>query len=253
MKLLEFDQWARSTLEFSEIDSIDSALNGVQVGSFDADISKMIFAVDACEASFLRARDEGAEVLFVHHGIYWGFVYPLTGVRGERVRYLMNNGIALYACHLPLDRHPVLGNNAQMAQILGLEEVEGFGDYKGRMIGCRGLLSVGEELESIVARLFGLWDNSIRALRFGPKEIHTVGIISGGAVYEVSQAIDAGLDLYITGDASHNIYHECREAGINVLFAGHYLTEVFGVRAMAQRVHQELGLETKFIDIPTGL
>ena len=100
--------------------------------------------------------------------------------------------------------------------------------------------------------LFGNWECGVNALPLGKKTIDTVAVISGGGTREVSQAIDSGLDLYITGDSSHNIYHECREAGINVLFAGHYLTEVFGVRAVADKVRKKLGLDTVFIDIPTG-
>lgn len=252
MKLKEFDQWARSTLEFHEIDSLDNALNGIQVGDVEVEITKMTFAVDACLDTFIRTKDEGAQALFVHHGLFWGPALALTGVRGGRIRYLMKNDIALYACHLPLDRHPALGNNAQIAKVLGLEDLEAFGEYKGRKIGYKGRLPGGMDLESIVVRLFGSWDTRINALRFGPKKISSVGIVSGGAVYEAAQAIDEGLDLYITGDASHNIYHECREAGINVLFAGHYLTEIFGVRAMAEYVKEELGLETEFLDVPTG-
>ncbi len=252
MKLAEFDKWARSVLEFQGIDSLDSAINGIQVGDVNAEISRIAFAVDACEDSFVQTKESGAQALFVHHGLFWGSAYALTGVRGSRIRFLMKNDIALYACHLPLDRHPELGNNAQMARVLELTQLKEFGDYKGQKIGCKGLLKTGMDLESVVIRLFGAWDSRINALRFGPKKIFNVGIISGGAVYEVSQAIDEKLDLYITGDSSHNIYHECKEAGINVLFAGHYLTELFGVRAMSERVKTELGLETHFIDVPTG-
>ncbi len=252
MKLAEFDLWAREKLEFDVIDGIDASLNGIQVGRLDMDISRMAFAVDACMDTFKRTAAEGAQALFVHHGIFWGPALPLTGVHGERVRFLMNNDIALYACHLPLDRYSPLGNNAQMAQILGLEDLKPFGEYKGRHIGFKGLLPEPESIESVVERLFGFWDARINALRFGPKKIRSVGMISGGGTREVSQAIAQGLDLYITGDSSHNIYHECREAGINVLFAGHYLTEVFGVQAMAKEVKSSLGLETFFIDVPTG-
>ncbi len=252
MQLSEFDYWARGRLEFGETDGIDASLNGIQVGNPDMEIRRMAFAVDACMDSFHRARSEGAQALFVHHGLFWGPALPLTGVLGERVRFLMKNDMALYACHLPLDRHGELGNNASMARALGLEDVRPFGEYKGRAIGCRGVLPRAETLETLVSRLFGFWDERIDALRFGVRDIRTVGMISGGGTREVSQAIADGLDLYITGDSSHNVYHECLEAGINVLFAGHYLTEVFGVRAVAEEASAALGLETVFIDIPTG-
>jgi dinuclear metal center YbgI/SA1388 family protein len=252
MKMADFDLWTRKRLVFEETDDVDPSINGLQVGDMNSDITKMAFAVDACMDSFRRALDENAQAIFVHHGLFWGPALPLVGVLGERVRFLMKNDISLFACHLPLDKHAELGNNARIAEILKLEEIEPFGDFKGRKIGVKGRLETETDIESLIIRLFGDWDGRIDALRFGPSSIHTVGVISGGGTREVSQAIDEDLDLYITGDSSHNIYHECREAGINVVFAGHYLTEVFGVRAMAEAVAEETDIETVFIDVPTG-
>ncbi len=252
MKMADFDGWVRDRLEFPEIDDIDVSLNGIQVGSVDSELTKIAFAVDACMDSFRRTLQEGAQALFVHHGLFWGPAVPLSGIMGERVGFLMKNDISLYACHLPLDRHAELGNNARIVNILGLEDVKPFGDYKGRKIGFKGRLPEVSDLETLIVRLFGAWESRINALRFGPSEIRSVAVVSGGGTREVSQAIAEGVDLYITGDSSHSIYHECREAGINVLFAGHYLTEIFGVKAMADTVASELGIETVFLDIPTG-
>lgn len=252
MRLGDFDTWARSLLEFEQTDGIDASLNGLQVGEYRDEVSKMAFAVDACMDSFVRAKEEGAQALFVHHGLFWGPALPLTGVLGGRIRYLMKNGIALYACHLPLDKHAEVGNNARIAEVLGLTEIEPFGLYKGKKIGYKGVLSETMGLESVIEKAFGSWDSRINALRFGPKEIRSIGIISGGGTRETSQAIAEGLDLYITGDSAHEVYHEAYEAGINVVFAGHYLTEIFGVKAMAERSASELGIETVFFNIPTG-
>ena len=252
MTLGDFDIWARRLLNFEETDGVDAAMNGLQAGDTAMEIKKAAFAVDACMDSFKRSRAEGAQLLFVHHGLFWGPAQPLTGVLGSRVRYLMNNSLGLYACHLPLDSHPEVGNNAQIAAALKLQNIEPFGSIKGRKIGFKGRLAQSTDLESLVIRLFGAWDERINALRFGPEQIESAAVISGGGTREVSQAVSEGIDLYITGDSSHNIYHECREAGINVLFAGHYLTETFGVQAVGERVRSELGLETVFIDIPTG-
>jgi len=252
MKMIDFDLWARHRLEFDMIDDIDASMNGLQLGNPEAEVEKMAFAVDACMDSFRQTADRGAQALFVHHGLFWGPAVPLTGVMGERVRFLMENQISLYACHLPLDRHGELGNNARIAGNLGLEDIEPFGNYKGRKIGFKGRLPEASGLESLIVRLFGAWESSINALRFGPEEISTVAIISGGGPREVEQAIAEGIDLYITGDRSHEIYHQCREAGINVLFAGHYMTEIYGVKAVAETAASELGLETVFLDIPTG-
>ncbi len=252
MNLADFDRWTRERLVFDETDGIDASLNGIQVGTPETAVTKIAFAVDACLDTFIRAEREGAQLLFVHHGLFWGPALPLTGVLGERVRFLMKNDLALYACHLPLDKHIEVGNNALIMNTLGIDDPEPFGSYKGRKIGFKGLLEKPADLESVIKRIFGSWEDRINVLRFGPEEIKSVAVISGGGVREVSQAIDEGVDLYITGDSSHNIYHESREAGINVVFAGHYLTEVFGVKAMADVVASELGIQTVFIDIPTG-
>lgn len=252
MKMSDFNTWAVERLEFAETDGIDASMNGLQLGDIDVELDKMAFAVDACMDSFKRTVQEGAQALFVHHGLFWGPAVPLTGVMGERVRFLMENRISLYACHLPLDRHAELGNNARIVKELGLEDIEPFGSYKGRKIGFKGRLPEPSGLEALITRLFGAWENGMNVLRFGPSEIRSIAVISGGGPREVSQAIDEGMDLYITGDTSHEIYHQCREAGINVLFAGHYLTEIYGVKAMAETVASELGIKTVFLDIPTG-
>ena len=252
MNLGDFDLWVRERLVFDEIDGVDPSLNGIQAGDPAVELTRVAFAVDACMDTFRQAHQEGAQALFVHHGLFWGPALPLVGVLGERVRFLMKNDLALYAAHLPLDRHAEVGNNARIMSSLGIVEPEPFGAFKGRNIGFKGTLSESTDIESVVVRIFGSWEERINVLQFGPKEISSVAVISGGGTREVSQAISEGMDLYITGDSSHNIYHEAREAGINVLFAGHYLTEVFGVNAMADAVAAELGLETAFIDVPTG-
>ena len=245
MNLGDFDLWVRKRLLFDEIDSIDPSLNGIQAGDPSVELTRVAFAVGACMDTFRRAHRESAQALFVHHGLFWGPALPLVGVLGERVRFLMKNDLALYAAHLPLDRHAEVGNNARIMDLLGIAEPEPFGAFKGKDIGYKGRLPEAADIQSLVVKLFGSWEERINVLQFGPREIRNVAVLSGGGISE-------GMDLYITGDSSHNIYHEAREAGINVLFAGHYLTEVFGVKAMADAVAAELGLETLFIDVPTG-
>ncbi|MCK5250700.1 MAG: Nif3-like dinuclear metal center hexameric protein, partial [Spirochaetaceae bacterium] len=180
MIMADFDRWTRERLEFPETDGIDSSLNGIQLGDSNTELSKMAFAVDACMDAFRRTKQEGAQALFVHHGLFRGPAFPLTGVMGERVRFLMKNDISLYACHLPLDRHAELGNNARIVGELGLEDIEPFGDYKDRKIGFKGQLPEASDLESLIIRLFGAWESRINALRFGPSEIRSIGVISGG-------------------------------------------------------------------------
>ena len=140
-----------------------------------------------------------------------------------------------------------------IARQLGLRELQPFGRWKGIAIGYKGVLPEAESLEAISSRLSGDRGEMIRSLPFGPKTVRTVGIVSGGAPWEVTQAIAEGLDLYITGEAAHGIYHHCLEAGIHVIFAGHYHSETFGVRLLCERLAKETGVETAYLDIPTGL
>lgn len=235
-----------------QLAGIDSSLNGVQAGNLDADIEKIGFAVDACIDTFERALREGADLVFVHHGLFWGPAAPLTGVLGDRVRFLMTHDIALYAAHLPLDQHPEWGNNALIADALELTDIEPFGEYKREKIGYKGRLKEPLPLGGIVEKLFGSWDARVQVLPFGSESNETVAVISGGGAREVSDAIRENLDCYITGESSHSVFHECKEAGINVVFGGHYLTEIYGVKALAELIHKELGVETFFIDVPTG-
>lgn len=253
MNLPEFDAHFQELLDMPGTAKIDSSTNGVQISCSDKKILKVATAVDACAESAARAAAWGADLLFVHHGVFWGRVVPVTGVHYNRVKSFLDNDMALYAAHLPLDQHPVYGNNAQIAGRLELGQIEPFGEYKGAMIGFQGRLDEPMSLKEIALRLFGTSDDLLGLLPFGPESVQTVGVISGGAPWDVVQAIDLGLDLFITGDAAHSVYHNCLEAGINVMFGGHYRTETFGVEAIADYCSSTLGLESTFIDIPTGL
>jgi len=233
--------------------SVDSSKNGLQVDRRNQSISKIAFGVDACLETFARAVQAKADLLFVHHGLFWGREQVLTGNHYQRLAYLLQNDLGLYAAHLPLDAHMEVGNNAVMGQVLGLSSVEPFGRYKGFSIGIKGVLPRPQTIDEVIQALFGEKRNLLAHLPFGKPLVRTVGIISGGGTYEVDQAMDEGLDLYITGDANHTVYHRCLEGKIHVLFAGHYLTETWGPRAMMDRFIRDTGLEGVFIDVPTGL
>ncbi|MDC7223072.1 MAG: Nif3-like dinuclear metal center hexameric protein [Spirochaetales bacterium] len=252
MTIAEFDKWVRSLLNIEEMAGKDYSLNGLQVGDANREIKKIAFAVDGVKAVFDQAAREGANLLFVHHGLFWGREQPLTGIHYHRVASLIKNDIALYAAHLPLDMHGELGNNIGLARRLNLQELEPFGDFRGKKIGFKGVLPEPARPEDLVMRLFGGWEPDIRLLDFGPEEVRTVALISGGAPDEVAEAIQIGADLYITGESKHSVYHLCREAGINVIFGGHYRTETDGVKSMKKKVEDDLNLDTVFIDIPTG-
>jgi dinuclear metal center YbgI/SA1388 family protein len=247
-----FDNFIRGILPFTEMEKADSALNGLQVGRRDREIEKIAFAVDASLESFRRALALKADLLFVHHGLFFGKVKPVTGVLWQRLKLLLETDLCLYAVHLPLDTAPVLGNNAGLARVLGLENLAPFGLYHGVPIGCRGTFPAPRPLGSVVEMLLGRSPASGSALAFGTESVRTVGIVSGGAPECARDAAAEGLDLFVTGEASHEIYHESLEAGLNVIFAGHYATEVYGVESVRRTVEKEINLETVFIDLPTG-
>jgi dinuclear metal center YbgI/SA1388 family protein len=253
MLIGELDAVFRGILDFETTQGIDTSINGLQVETKDGEIRRVAFAVDASMESFKRAVSLQADLLFVHHGILWADVQPLTGGNYRRIRYLIENDLALYAAHLPLDCHPEIGNNAVMARRLGLAELQPFGAYRGLKIGFKGVSPQSLSLDEICARLFGKKESCLAVLPFGPRDVKTVGIVSGGAPESAYQAIDEGLDLLVTGDASHQLYHPCLEAGINVVFGGHYQTERWGVQALSERLEGVADLETCLIEIPTGL
>jgi dinuclear metal center YbgI/SA1388 family protein len=253
MTLLDLERWLAAFLDISATEAIDSSQNGLQVGRRGPDIRRVAFAVDASLESFRRAAAAGAQMLFVHHGILWETPLRITAAHFERVRFLVENDLALYAAHLPLDRHPDVGNNACLARALGLVDQEPFGTHGGMKIGLKGRLSVPLPLEDVVSLLRARQGEPLRTLPFGPPLVRTVGIVSGGAAFDALQAVAEGLDLFVTGEPAHGIYHNCLEARIHAIFAGHYHSESYGVQALAARLAQETGLETTYLDVPTGL
>ena len=253
MDLRALDSYFRSILKIDEFAKYDTSLNGIQVDRSDGPIHKVAFAVDACEESFRAASQWGAEVLCVHHGLFWGKELPLVGVHRKRILFLLEHDLALYAVHLPLDADPLIGNNATLAKRLQLQDLSPFGIYRGVEIGIQGAYPEPMDLHTVPKRLFGPSASDYLLLPFGKPRVRTVALVSGGAASEALQAIDRGIDLFITGESSHSIYHACMEARINVLFGGHYRTETVGVIQWCERTAQETGLETRFFDIPTGL
>jgi len=231
----------------------DDSLNDIQVEN-TGEITKIAVAVDACLATIEGAAKAGAQVLLVHHGLCWGKQLPITGNHYSRVKALIENNIGLIASHLPLDAHSEFGNNIVLAKKIGIKKPEPFLLYNDTYIGFKGELERSLPIEIIVERL-GTTMKDVRCyLPFGKKEIKTVGIVSGGAGSggNVHDAIAEKLDLYISGEGRHSTYHKALEGKINVLLAGHYFTETFGVKALGEKIKKELKIECEFIDCPTG-
>lgn len=255
MTLLELNDYFDSFLKMDDFPG-DPSLNGIQIQNArpaEKQINKVAFAVDACEETALKAAAEGADVLFVHHGIFWGGCERVTGSHYKRISAFLKNDLALIAYHLPLDAHPQLGNNAGLAARIGLSSVEPFGFWRGMQLGIRGELKEELTLEELAGKTMRPGKNAPVVLGFGKKSIKTVGIISGGAGDDVDQAVKAGLDAYITGEFPHEQYHYAKENGINVIGAGHYESETLGVNLVREKLEKDLGLKTVFIDLPTNL
>jgi dinuclear metal center YbgI/SA1388 family protein len=211
------------------------------------------FAVDASAESIRRAGEAECQVLFVHHGLFWGKPVRIEGNLRKRIKGLLDADLALYACHLPLDQHPTVGNNAVIAKKLGLESIEPFGLYHGRKLGYKGILPAPLAIDAVLGLLGPAASSPLTVIPAGPSLIRSVAIVSGGGASNALDAIAEGIDLYITGESSHSYYNDVVEARLNFAALGHYATETFGVRAVAERLALETGLETRFIDLPTGL
>lgn len=251
MTVKELEYYFNDLLKIDETQREDSSLNGLQVGERDSEVNKIAFAVDSGLEVFNRAAEAGAQLLFVHHGLLWGKQFPFTDINYKRFSFLIQTKLALYAAHLPLDLHPVYGNNAQIAASLRLQSSVPFGEYHGIKIGFKGELEEPQTLDQLKCTICG--PKGGQKFPFGPVKNSTVGIISGSAPREVEQAISQGIDCFITGESSHEIYHLCLEGKINVLFGGHYNTETTGIKAVCSKTQEDTGISTIFIDVPTGL
>jgi dinuclear metal center YbgI/SA1388 family protein len=253
MILKEFDTYIRSILPLNDFARIDASLNGVQVGDLDGEITTAAFAVDGCLQTFEQAAENGADLLFVHHGIFWGKLYPITGYHYRRFEFLVKRGLGLYAAHLPLDAHPEFGNNIILARMIGLEGIEKFGEYKGAYLGWKGRFPDPQSIDGILGKLGLSRSDCLGLHQFGPDPIETAAIISGGAASSIEEAVAEEVDIFITGSASHSAYHPALEGGVHMIAGGHYATETVGVKKLAERVSADTGISTFFVDVPTGL
>lgn len=252
MKINEFDEYIKSFMDLASYSSVDCSKNGLQVSRSDSDIKKIAFAVDACKETISRASSVKADVLFVHHGLFWGHEQTITGIHYDRIASLIRNDIALYACHLPLDSHAEVGNNIGLAKRLNLKDVEPFGKYKGSFLGFYGYLEEEKSVSEVAKLLFPNGEQPKSILPFGKLLNRKIAIISGEGANEIDQAVNKKCDLYVTGEIKHSVYHTVAENKINLIEGGHYQTETVGVSLLKEKIEKDLGIETVFIDIPTG-
>jgi len=230
-------------------DFSDLGPNGLQVEGRDS-VNKIVTAVSASVELFEKAVSIQADTVLVHHGIIWNFERPVyKGGYKRRVKLLLENNINLLAYHLPLDAHLEVGNNAVMAGLLGLQNIQPFGEYKGQYVGVQGE-SANQPAEEIFALIKEKINSNPLIYPYGPKTVSRIGLISGGAQKEVKQAIDQGLDLFVSGEVSEFVMHLVKEEGIHYVAAGHYATERFGVQALGEHLRKKFGLDVEYVDIP---
>ena len=247
MKSEQLEKYLNSYLKAD--DFTDYCPNGLQVEG-KSDIKKIVTAVSASIELFNKAIKQKADAIIVHHGIIWNYERPVyKGSYRKRVKILLDNNINLFAYHLPLDAHSVVGNNAQLAKLLGLKSCKPFGDHKGQIIGIKGKIAKTTK-EKFFKKVESVVQRELLVFPYGPKSITNVGIVSGGAQKEFSQAISENLDAYITGEVSEHIKYLSQEEGVHYISAGHYATEKFGVKALGNHLKNKYKIDVEFIDIP---
>jgi len=238
---------------YLEIDGFkDYSPNGVQIEG-GPEVERIALGVSISAALIDRAVDWNADAILVHHGMFWrGEPRTIRGFRRERIKRLLVNDITLAGYHLPLDAHMEVGNNIEIARALELEDTAPWGETSGRDIGVRGRFSTPVRADDIVARIEDVCGGDV--IHFGadtgPSHLKTVGIVSGGGGKMIEQAIDAGFDLYLTGEPEEPAMAIADEAGLHFVAAGHYRTETFGVRALGAHLEDRFGLETRFFELP---
>lgn len=253
MKLESLLQYLDEYLRISEHPDYPGALNGLQVEGGREEVAHLVAAVDASEAAITEAIELGADLMLVHHGLFWGGAQALTGRLMRRVRPLVEAGVSLWSCHLPLDGHPEVGNAALLGRAMGLELEGRFAAYHGADVGWYGRLPEPIDAQALRAKAGDVLGNSTRLLEGGPERIERVGVVTGGGATFAGAAAELGLDALVTGEGSHHTYFDAMELGIHVLLGGHYATETFGVKALADHLSERFDLTCDFVDQPTGL
>jgi dinuclear metal center YbgI/SA1388 family protein len=249
MNILQLSKYLDELLYIHSIKDSDKAVNGLQVEN-TGDIKKIGLAVDLCMATIKMAIEKNCDMMFVHHGMFWDGLQPVTGKRFEKLVAMLSGNLGLYSAHIPLDVHPVLGNNRALADKIGMSGLEPFGEYGGVKIGLKGKIDrqTGAALGKILEKKLGAPPQVI-----GEGELETVGVVTGGAGDIVRQAVEENLDCYITGEGANHNFHEAMEGNCVLILAGHYATETGGAQSVGKHLSEKFGIEYEFLDYPTGL
>ncbi|MDQ6861662.1 MAG: Nif3-like dinuclear metal center hexameric protein [Verrucomicrobiota bacterium] len=248
--LTEVVRYTDEYLRIDEIPDWPNAVNGLQFEN-SGEVRKIGAAVDASLRTFTAAADAGVDFLVLHHGLFWPGLRPITGPMRRQLGVLFEHDMAVYSAHLPLDVHPVVGNNARLAALLGLADPEPFLDFKGELIGLRSATQIfPNELARMLEESLGA---AVKLYACGPATTSNIAVITGGAGSEIYAMAEAGIDTFITGEAPHWAAVAAAELGINLLLGGHYATETIGVKALAAHLSERFGVGWEFLNFPTGL
>jgi dinuclear metal center YbgI/SA1388 family protein len=248
--LREMVSFLDTELNISAIKDYPGAVNGLQLEN-DGEVKWVISAVDASLAVVEEAAQKGSGLLLVHHGLFWQGAQPLTGAYFQKIKAAMAGNLAIYSSHLPLDVHPVFGNNVLLAEAIGLSEITPILQKDGFPMGVSGIWTgTRTELSAATAAAVG---REIVSCPGSKEEIRKVAVITGGAGSEVKKIAQLGMDAFVTGEGPHWSFIEAEELGLNVLYAGHYATETFGVRQLGKNLAARFHKECLFIERPGGL
>jgi dinuclear metal center YbgI/SA1388 family protein len=238
--------------EYLQIKAIaDYGPQGLQVEAQNDRVERIALAVDTAPDVINAAAAWGADLLLVHHGLLWRTVERIAGPLGRRVRLLLENHIHLYAAHLALDAHPMVGNNAVLARMLELQNIEWWCDVMSTRIGIIG--ESNRSLQNITTLLDNELQTTCRVLNHGPNLVRKLAVVSGFGADRAAEAKQLGADTFLTGETSHANYYAASDYDLNVIFAGHYATETVGVKALGEHLANRFDLTTHFFDFPTAM
>ena len=246
-KLQDIIQWCDQTLKSSEFK--DYAPNGLQIEG-KTEVRKILAAVTASQDAIDAAIRENADLLLVHHGYFWkGEAYPITGMRGKRIKSLIQHDISLLAYHLPLDSHPSLGNNAAIADLLELERIEALDPSERHPIGNIGYLNQPMPVEEFKKFVSEKLKFDVTHLPADKNMIEKVGFCTGGAQDFIVKAAEQGCDAYISGEVSERTFYEAKELGVHYFACGHHATERYGVQRLGQAISEQFDIEYVYFEL----
>jgi dinuclear metal center YbgI/SA1388 family protein len=248
--LAEIIRYTDNFLRIRDVGDWDNALNGLQIEN-SGRVTRIGAAVDVSTRVLSEAGRKNVDLLIVHHGLFWPGLQPVTRSLRRQLQLAFKTDMALYSAHLPLDIHPKVGNNAQLVAALGLKSAQPFLEEKGQLVGLKARASMPRD--ELARKLRKALNGPVKFFDFGPKQVRTIGVVTGAAGSEIYRVAEENIDTFITGEAPHWVGVAAEELGMNLLLGGHYATEVFGVKALAAHLSKRFRVPWAFIDCPTGL